>query len=40
MNTLGYEFVQVEGYSDDFLMWKSKDEVDTKILLALMGGKL
>lgn len=30
MNTLGYEFVQVEGYSDDFLMWKSKDEVDTK----------
>lgn len=30
MNTLGYEFVQVEGYSDDFLMWKSKGEVDTK----------
>lgn len=30
MDTLGYEFVQLEGYSDDFLMWKSKDEVDTK----------
>lgn len=39
MNTLGYEFVQVEGYSDDFLMWKSKGEVDTKNAFGFDGWK-
>lgn len=29
MDALGYEPAQIDGFSDDFLMWKTKDEVDT-----------
>lgn len=29
MDDLGYEPAQIDGFSDDFLMWKTKDEVDT-----------
>lgn len=27
MNALGYELTQIDGFSDDFLMWKAKDKV-------------